>query len=74
MSPERFDHLLALVKSLIEKKNTNLQKSIPAEERLALIFYFLVTDHSQSLCFSYRIGKATAIKKSLKLAKQYILF
>ena len=34
MSPERFDHLLALVKPLIKKKDANLGKLIPAEERL----------------------------------------
>ena len=34
MSLERFDHLLALVKPLIKKKDTNLQKLISAKERL----------------------------------------
>ena len=38
MSPERFDHLLELVKPIIEKKDTNLRKSIPAAERLAITF------------------------------------
>ena len=31
MSPERFDHLSALVKLLIKKKDTNLRKSISAD-------------------------------------------
>ena len=31
MSPEWFDHLLALLKPLIKKKGTNLPKSISAE-------------------------------------------
>ena len=34
MSPEKFDHLLALVKPLLKKQDTNLRKSISAEERL----------------------------------------
>ena len=34
VSPERFHYLLALVKSLIKKKGTNLRKLISAAERL----------------------------------------
>ena len=34
MSSERSDHLLALVKPLIKKKDINLRKSISVEERL----------------------------------------
>ena len=63
MSPERFDHLLELVKPIIEKKDTNLRKSIPAAERLAITLCFLATgDSQQSLSFSYRLGKATVSK------------
>ena len=63
MSPERFDHLLELVKPIIEKKDTNLRKSIPAAERLAITLRFLGTgDSQQSLSFSYRLGK-TAVSK-----------
>ena len=36
MTPERFDHLLGLVRPKIEKNNTNFRKAIKAEERLAL--------------------------------------
>ena len=63
MSPERFDHLLALLKPRIEKKDTNLGKSIYAKERLALTLRFLATgDSQQSLSISYRTGKATVSK------------
>ena len=54
MLPERFDYLLELVKSIIEKKDTNLRKSIPAAERLANTLCFLATgDSQQPLSFSY---------------------
>ena len=35
ISLERFDNLLALVKSLIKKKGANFRKLISAEERLS---------------------------------------
>ena len=38
MSPERFSHLLSLVKGKITKQNTRFRKSITAEERLAVTF------------------------------------
>ena len=60
MSPNRFQHLLGLVSPLISKKDTNMQKVITTEERLALTLRFLATgDSQQSLSFSFRIGKAT---------------
>ena len=63
MSPEKFQHLLALVKPHIEKKDTNFRKSIPPAERLALTLRYLATgDSQQSLSFSFRIGKATVSK------------
>ena len=46
MSLERFDNLLSLGKPLIEKKNTNLQKSISDVERLALTLRFLAISDS----------------------------
>ena len=60
MSPKRFDHLLKLVKPIIEKKNTNLRKSMPAAERLAITL--ATGDSQQTLSFSYRLGKATMSK------------
>ena len=63
MSPERFDHLLALVGPKIAKKDTSFRKSISAAERLALTLRFLATgDAQQSLSYSFRIGKATVSK------------
>ena len=63
MSPDRFDHLLSLVKPLIEKKDTTFRKAISAEERLAITLRFLATgDSQQSLSFSFRVGKATVSK------------
>ena len=63
MSPERFQHLLSLVKPLIEKKDTKFRKCISAAERLALTLRFLATgDSQQLLIFSFRIGKATVSK------------
>ena len=63
MSPERFDHLLALVGPKIAKKDTSFRKSISAAERLALTLRFLATgDAQQSLRYSFRIGKATVSK------------
>ena len=60
MSPERFDHLLSLVRPRITKEDTNYRKSISSAERLALTIRFLATGESQiSLSFSFRIGKST---------------
>ena len=78
MTPERFDHLLNLIRDKITKKDTRFRKPVSAEESLALTIRFLATGESQqSLSFSYRLGKATvsnivsetcqAIYDSLKL-------
>ena len=40
MSPNRFQHLLELVRPLITKKDTKMRKAIIAEERLAVTFVF----------------------------------
>ena len=61
MNPERFDHLLELVRPRIEKQNTRFRKAISAEERLALTLRFLATgDAKQSISYSFRIGKSPA--------------
>ena len=61
MTPDRFGHLLSLVRPWIEKQDTNVRKSIPAEARLALTLRFLAPGESQqSLSYSYHIGRATA--------------
>ena len=63
MSPERFKHLLSLVRPMIEKEDTNMRKAIPAAERLALTLCFLATgDSQQSLSFSFRIRRSTISK------------
>ena len=60
MSPNRFQHLLELVRPLITKKDTKMQKAIIAEKSLAVTLRFLVTgDSQQSLSFPFRMGKAT---------------
>ena len=57
MSPERFDHLLGLVKNSITKEDTNFRKAISAGERLAVTLRFLASQ--QLLSFAYLIGKST---------------
>ena len=60
MSPNRFQHLLELVRPLITKRDTKMRKAIIAEERLAVTLRFLATgDSQQSLSFSFRMGKTT---------------
>ena len=58
MSPERFSHLLSLVKAKIAKQNSRFRKSITAEELLAVTLRFLASGDSQvSLCYSFRNWK-----------------
>ena len=60
MTPERFDHLLSLVRPKIEKLDTNFRKAIRAETRLALTLRFLASGESQqSLSYSFRVGRTT---------------
>ena len=70
MSPERFDHLLELVKSITKKKRHQLTKSMPAAEKLAITLRFLaIWELQQSLNFSYRLGKATVSKIISEICK-----
>ena len=63
MSPDRFDHLLSLVKDRIEKRNTRLRKAIPPEARLAITLRFLASGETQqSLSYSFRVGRQTLSK------------
>ena len=58
-SPERFDHLLTLVREQIEKKDTAFRKSSPAAGRLAITSHYLASGETQqSLSYSYRIGRS----------------
>ena len=53
MSPNRFQHLLELVRPLITKKDTKMRKAITAEERLAVTFAFWQRQIPSSLCTSH---------------------
>ena len=58
MSPERLEHLLGLAGPLIQKKDTNLIKAIPAAERLMLTMRFLGSGDSRVSSSSlFRMGK-----------------
>ena len=59
MSPNRFDHLLELIKPMIMEKNS-VRAPIPPDERLAIVPRFLANGKSQtSLSYYFKIGKAT---------------
>ena len=47
MSPERFDHLLTLVREQIEKKDTAFRKSFPAAGPLAITLRYLASGEAQ---------------------------
>ena len=53
MSPNRFQHLLELVRPLITKKDTKMRKAITAEERLAVTFAFWQREIPSSLSTSH---------------------
>ena len=59
MSPNRFEHLLELIKPVIMKKNA-VRAVIPPDERLAIALRFLASGESQtSLSYYFKIGKST---------------
>ncbi|KAG8176626.1 hypothetical protein JTE90_028608 [Oedothorax gibbosus] len=58
MDVECFEYLLRKVQTLIEKKDTNMRRSISAGERLALTLRYLATGETQrSLAFQFRIAQ-----------------
>lgn len=58
MSSDQFDYLLKQVKPHIEKSNTKMRVSIPADERLALTLYHLVIgENFRSLQYLFRISQ-----------------
>ena len=60
MTPDRFEHLLSLVKDNLTKKETHLRKPISARERLSVTLRYLATGESQQLLsFQYRLGRNT---------------
>ena len=59
MSPNRFDHLLELIKPMIMKENA-VRAPIPPDEPLAIALTFLASGESQiSLRYYFKIRKAT---------------
>ena len=59
MSPNRFEHLLELIKPMIMKKNA-VREVIPPDECLAIALRFLASGESQtSLSYYFKIGKST---------------
>ena len=60
MSPERFQHLLALVEPFILKKPCRSRKPITPAERLMVTLRYLATgDSQQSQSFAFRIERST---------------
>lgn len=62
MSPDRFKHLLSLVKEYLVKDSTKREVITPAE-RLAITLRYLATgDSQQSQSFNFRVGRSTVGK------------
>lgn len=60
MSEEDFEHLLQLVKPLIEKNDTTMRSAISAAERLTVTLHYLATGNSfRSLQLIFRIPQNT---------------
>ncbi|XP_045028246.1 protein ANTAGONIST OF LIKE HETEROCHROMATIN PROTEIN 1-like isoform X2 [Daphnia magna] len=63
MSPTLFNKLLWMVGPSLFKKDTNMRRSIPVEQRLALTLRCLASgDCMRSLSYSFRIGHSTVSK------------
>ena len=59
MSPERFDHLVSLVRNNITKSHY-IREPISPEERFAVTLRYLATGDSQhSLGFLFKLGRST---------------
>ena len=60
MSPQRYEHLLKIVVSIIVEKGKKFRKVILPEQRLVIILRFLSFGESQqSLSYNYRVRKST---------------
>ena len=60
MAPERFEHLLSLVRGKITKRTTNFRTPTPADHRFALTLRFFATGETQQLLsFTLRIRRTT---------------
>ena len=70
MSPERFDHLITLVREQIEEKDTAFRKPFPAACGLAITLRYLASGETQqSLSYSYSIGRSTVSTVIVKTCK-----
>ena len=67
MPPNRFDHLLELIKPIIMKKKIEFIARIPPDERLTIPLIFLASGETffrtseTSLSYYFKIGKATVM-------------
>lgn len=63
MSPNRFDHLLSLVKEQLKPKVGARGDSISAEQKLLVTLKYLATgDCQQSQAFNFQLGRSTVCK------------
>ncbi|XP_039296684.1 protein ANTAGONIST OF LIKE HETEROCHROMATIN PROTEIN 1-like isoform X2 [Nilaparvata lugens] len=63
MDATDFESLLSRIAQTLIKKDTNMQKSIPAQERLAVALRFFASgDSCGSLSFLFKISKQTVSK------------
>lgn len=63
MSPDRFDHLLGLIKADLTPKPNNFRQGISAEQKLIVTLRYLATGDSQaSQSFSFQLGRSTVGK------------
>ena len=59
MTSQRFEHLLSLVGSHLQRTTTKMREPISPTERIVFTLRFLASsDSQQSLCFSFRISRA----------------
>ena len=70
MSPERFDHLITLVKGQIGKRDTAFTKAFSAAGRLVITLHYLASGETQqALSYSYRIRRSTVSTVIAKTCK-----
>ena len=71
MSPERFDHLLSLMREKLARKY-HIRAPISPEERLAVTLRYLATGDSQiSLAFAFKLGGQQSMALLGKCAMKY---
>ena len=63
MTPDRFDHLLSLVKKELSPKQSRFRTPLGAAEKLLITLRYLATgDSQQSQAFNFRVGRSTVSK------------